>query len=85
MWAGTAARGPRPLCLDAADANDDAYLGGRASIDAADVMVLLRYLFARGPALPPPFRSARVRIPLDCGIDPQADDGIECGSYELCE
>ena len=79
------AKGPRPLCLDAADANDDAYLGSRTGIDIADVMALLGYLFVRGPALPPPFRSARVRIPLDCGIDPQVDDGLDCESYDLCK
>ncbi len=77
--------GPRPRCLDAADINDDAYLGTLTAVNVADPLYLLRYLFVRGPCVPPPFRSPSIRYPMDCGLDPQLDDGVDCESYDRCK
>jgi hypothetical protein len=44
--------GIRPLCLDAADANDD---GG---VNITDAIYILSYLFLGGPRPPPPFPEA---------------------------
>lgn len=52
--------GPDPLCLDAADANDD------AGFDIADPIYVLSFLFAGGSAPPAPGPEA-------CGDDPTAD------------
>jgi hypothetical protein len=65
------AAGPRPRCLDAADANDD----GR--IDIGDPIRMLSILFlVLGPLpLPPPYAS--------CGVDPTAD-GLDCMEFPGC-
>lgn len=55
--------GPKPPCMDAADADDD------AEVDAADVVYLSNYLLKSGPAPPPPFGT----FPDSCGTDPTAD------------
>ena len=59
-------QGPPPLCDDAADVNDS------GSLNLADVIHLLQYLFVPGSAPPPP------PFP-DCGADPTAD-GLGCDS-----
>jgi hypothetical protein len=77
--------GPEPECLDAADTNDDAVLGNPHGINIGDAIYLLQYLFKNGPPPPEPFGSAEANIPLDCGVDPQVDDGLDCRQYPLCE
>jgi len=52
-----------PLCLDAADANDD------GEVDITDSIYLFVYLFLGGPTPPPPFPY--------CGLDTTAD-GLDC-------
>ena len=74
-----------PECLDAADTNDSASPGNRHSIDIADAVYLLQFLFAGGPPPPPPFRSIEVHTLSDCGWDPQWDDGLDCKRYQPCE
>ncbi len=58
-------------CLDAADVNDD---GG---VDVADPVFLLSHLFGSGPPSPPPG-------PVDCGVDPTADSGVDLGCVTSC-
>jgi hypothetical protein len=81
LFAGDA----EPDCLDAADANNDAYLGSRAPVDIADAIYLLGFLFAWGEPPPPPFRQTPPSLPRDCGFDPEMDDGIDCRWYPPCE
>jgi hypothetical protein len=77
--------GAQPRCLDAADVNDDAYLGTLNGVNLADALYLLQYLFVRGRPVPPPFHSPYVRFPMDCGLDPQLDDGLGCENYDWCD
>lgn len=76
--------GAPPLCLDAADINDDAYLGNESPINLADPVYLLDFLFGDGPTIPAPFKATSVGIPRDCGHDLQHDDGLDCMDYHLC-
>ncbi len=64
------ARGPRPMCRDAADTNDD------GAVDIGDAIYTLQNLFANGPAIPPPYP--------DCGLDPTVDN-LGCVEYAPCE
>jgi hypothetical protein len=68
MWLYTTG-GPRPTCMDAADANDD----GR--IDISDPIYILTYLFASGTPPPPPLEA--------CGKDLTEDD-LDCDSFAAC-
>ena len=56
-------------CENAADANDD------GSMDIADAIALLGYLFSGQPAPPVPF--------IECGLDP-TDDPLACETYNSC-
>jgi hypothetical protein len=62
--------GPEPLCLDAADVNDQ---GG---VNMSDAVYVLQHLFADGPAPPPPFAS--------CGGD-ETDDELDCRLFPPCD
>jgi hypothetical protein len=55
--------------LKAADANDS------GAVNIADAIYLLGYVFASGPALPPPL--------VDCGSDP-TPDSLTCESFLPC-
>ncbi len=57
-------------CDDAADTNDD------GKIDISDAVATLNYLFLGGPAPQEPLSA--------CGIDPSADDGLECADARQC-
>lgn len=61
--------GNTPLCLDAADTNDD------SNLDVGDVVLLLEWQFNNGAAFPAPFPA--------CGVDPTADS-ITCNSFNGC-
>ena len=66
--------GPAPVCLEAADFDDD----GR--IDGSDPISILRWLFLHRspPALPGP-------PGLECGRDPPRSAGdLGCGTYPTC-
>jgi hypothetical protein len=56
-------------CLDASDVNDD------GTVNQADPIWLLSYLFTSGPLPPAPFP--------DCGADP-TDDILDCKSFAPC-
>ena len=58
-------------CLDAADGNDD------GSVDVADCMLILNYLFLGGTAPPPPGPALS-----GCGPDPTPDP-LDC-EFPLC-
>jgi hypothetical protein len=58
-------------CEDAADINDD------GSMNIADSVYLLTYLFAGGTTPPDPFGAT-------CGYDPTSD-GLRCVVFEPCE
>jgi hypothetical protein len=77
--------GAVPTCLDAADVNNDARLGDPHPIDLADAIFLLQFLFGNGTPPPEPFGSFPPRFPLDCGVDPEVDDGIDCDAYSPCD
>ncbi len=62
--------GEMAQCLDAADANDD------GSVNVADGVYILQYLFVNGPTLSPPF--------FTCGYD-ETHDGLRCLHFEGCE
>ena len=55
-----------PLCLDAADANDD------GAVNIADAVSILGHLFGGEEPLPDPF--------LACGPDP-TDDSLTCDTF----
>ena len=61
--------GPRPTCLDAADANDD----GRNDISDAIWLVSWQFQGAAEPRAPFPA----------CGKDPTRDD-LDCRSFPAC-
>ncbi len=61
--------GPVSDCEDAYDVNDD------GSIDVADGVYELNYLFTSGPAIPAPSAA--------CGLDATAD-GLDCSDYASC-
>jgi len=56
-------------CDNAADSKDD------GTLNIADAIALLGYLFNGASAPPPPFP--------DCGIDPTSD-ALECDSFAAC-
>ena len=56
-------------CPKSADLNDS------GTIELTDAIVLLRYLFLRGPEPPQPFHA--------CGRDP-TPDGLGCGAFAAC-
>ena len=56
-------------CDNAADSNDD------GTLNIADAIALLGYLFNGATPPPPPFP--------DCGIDPTVD-ALECESFAAC-
>jgi hypothetical protein len=64
------AGGAEPLCLSAADVNDDGLLS------LPDASLLLQHLFWSREPLPPPFGS--------CGTDPTGD-GLSCEGYTPCD
>jgi len=56
--------GKRPICADAADANDDGV------VDISDPIFTLGYLFLGAQVFPEPFPG--------CGLDPGTSDQLEC-------
>ena len=56
--------------MKSADANDS------GTVDIADPVFLLNFLFSGGPTPPAPFS--------ECAFDP-TDDGLTCLSFEGCE
>ncbi|MBT6541498.1 MAG: hypothetical protein HOM39_08035, partial [Planctomycetes bacterium] len=56
-------------CDNAADSNDD------GTLNIADAIALLSYLFSGASAPPAPFP--------DCGIDPTVD-ALECDAFAAC-
>ncbi|MCZ6793697.1 MAG: hypothetical protein O7J95_08805 [Planctomycetota bacterium] len=65
--------GGEPLCVDAADADDD----GGALPTLTDAIIIFQWLFLGGPAPRAPSPSAASYQPEDCGIDP-TDDLMDC-------
>ncbi|HAK96245.1 MAG TPA: hypothetical protein DCM87_14950 [Planctomycetes bacterium] len=62
--------GRAPSCAKSADANDD------GTLDIADAVAMLAYLFSGGNVLPQPFTA--------CGADATID-ALDCAAYAPCE
>ncbi len=63
--------GGEATCVDAADADDN------GTVQLTDAVYVLTFLFAAGPAPPAPGT-------VDCGSDPDPDDGMGCEAYNSC-
>lgn len=73
--------GPRPPCMDAADADDE----GDDRLNLTDPITILNWLFLAGPAPGDPGPTTADYDPRDCGPDPSGDeDGIECEEFTPC-
>ncbi|MGQ9588656.1 MAG: C25 family cysteine peptidase [Planctomycetota bacterium] len=78
--------GRSPLCLDAADVDDSAELGGSSpAIDVSDAIILIRWLFLGGPPPAPPGPAGSIyAAPAFCGVDPTPRDGLDCAYHPPC-
>lgn len=63
--------GPAPVCMDAADADDN------GSVNITDGIYVLNFLFLGGTTIPTPAAP-------NCGEDP-TDDPLDCTSFPPCE